>query len=352
MGWRAISGILVVCFVCGECFAVQCGSAVVRASARFDRLWSKDFSTYPTLEQTFSDRKLREQVREGLLASELRPEVETFLKQGGDPFLLGSLHSSLARAYEKIVEQSQLPDKKKRVLGKALKRAVAFLSKNQPSGLEVEDGGAGGDGGAGEDGGARDDGFSEGFNSIFFYQYLNGQRLRQCITQTSVLFIVSNIFNTAGALEAKWSEYAGEDVAYLLGTVSESTWQQAFSDPDFRHNVTWNAILMISLGASSCLKSTQLGKNAVGLVALATSAAGQYLSTGKISVRQLAVDTVFVRYVSVNKSYFAFFIKNVYIRPKLPVPYLFEASLYAVSESFGAWAYPRATTASKSIWKD
>jgi len=319
----------------------------VEGVSHFEKLWASEFSRFPGFDQ------LSPLLRKELLSNKkLSPVVRAYLEKGHDPLKLGNanLLEGLKAAYLKLIEASRLAAEKKEKLKQALEGAVNELQLDglPPAGTG---GTGGGDSGSGGSGSLPEEPSSAEFSGIIAKE-LNEEALKRCVVRTGILFFVSNLINTTGAIEAKWSVYAGEDGASIEKVFEKDTWERALSDPDFRHNITWNAILMLSLGALSCLSDKQLGKNVMGVISGVTSLAGQYLSTGKISLRQTVLDILFVRFISVNKTAFVFRLAESYSRRGLPLPHLTEALLQGLSEGFGAYLYPRTVQWVKIIWPD
>lgn len=298
----------------------------------FNWQWRREFFPYPDLTQMKSAL-----TRKVLAAPGLNADVKGYLSTGGDVLAIGNrvLLKDLAALYSRLIDESTLSPEKKDRIRRALYRAVETLSEPLPQ-LELPVGGGGEVPPEGEGG------FSSGLpEPPEIESILNQQSLKKCVVSNAILFTVSNAINTAGALQYKWAEYAEADKGVLENLFSKKMWQKASADWGFRHNCTWNAILMLTLGATKCLKNPTTGKKLlVGLTFLA-STSGQYLSTGKISLHQTALDVLFVRYISTWKTGKALQGADWWGARRLPLPAVAETTFQMTSEGVGAWLYPR-----------
>lgn len=354
--WRSWL-LVVVLFSAAISNAKECAEAVQLAS--FEKAWGKDFSRYPNPTQ-LAEGQLRRQL---LNQEGLNPQVRDFLSKGGSPLELGSamLLDGLGAAYLKIIDASNLKENARQALRDSLARALSELKGRAPK-IQLSDGygGEGGDGGSGGGGGIGGGGHG-GDNGALgtparpydeqIVKILKDESLKRCVIRSTILFTVSSVINTATALQARWSEYAGPAHGTFFDKLSSSTtWGNAWSDPHFRHNVTWNGILMLSIGALSCMRNQDLGRKLIMAVTAAASAAGQYFSTGEVKLSQTVFDVLYVRIISVNKSNGVFYLSEKYAAANLPVPYLAEIGMQGISEGVGGWIYARVNLLNDRLW--
>ncbi len=317
-------------------------------------MWGTSFSRYPNPTQLAQGR-----LRKLLLDQRgLDPSIHDFLVEGGNPLELGSgmLLDGLEAAYLKIIADSNLKEDAKQVLRDSLARAVTEMKARAPK-LDLSGVDGNGGNGFGAGGGSSSSGGGSGpLLPVAPYdrqiaQILKEESLKRCVIRSTILFTVSSLINTATALQARWADYAGPaHGAFFRKLADTSTWNNAWSDPHFRHNVTWNGILMLSIGALSCMRNQDLGRKLIMAVTAAASAAGQYFATGKVKLSQTVFDVLYVRIISVNKSNGVFYLSEKYAAANLPAPYLAEIGMQGVSEGVGGWIYARVNLLNDRIW--
>ena len=313
--------------------------------AEFVEDFGTTLSTYPNfqLTSTFLRAKL-------LTQSRLNPDVRDFLKKGGDPLQMGNLGvlTGIKAAYENVISQSPIDDLKKASLQASLEKAFEEMEKNLPP-PQIGNGGGNGEGG-GDGRGDSDHEFTPEEVQDYVRKFLDDESRKKCLMDSAVLFVVSNAVNTSFALQAGWEKYADTEKGIVENLHQSALWSNAVSDPKFRHNMAFNALLMTSLGAFRCLKNKNLGRNMLTVMAALTSAVGQYVTDGKIEIKQVIMDTLFVRYISYNKSNYAFQWAEQYRQTGRPAAWLVKASLQGLSESVGGFGYPRAVEVNNWLW--
>lgn len=281
-------------------------------------------------------------LKEKLLQSELiTAEARGALESGLNPLLFSAEGVEVwQQAYRKFIEDSSLTREKKASLITSLNEAAAHVRRQAIPGplwaLELPRHSAGGRevGRAPKGGSASPASFLAAVD-----KHLKDTAFRSCLNRTGRLFVVSNIINTGGALLAHWSEYAGEDRTLLRPLFAPAFWQRAFADERFVHNISWNALLMAGLAGFSCLHNQSNGHWLLTGVGLGASLLGQ-ATLGGLSLRQTAVDTLFVHFISYYKAKAAVWAAENYQRRGLPQPQVVEALLYTLNEGVGALGYP------------
>jgi len=291
----------------------------------------------------------RDLLRDPNLSSEARTFLE---KPGADPVkmgngaLLNGLHAALAER----VRSEKFDQKIERKLLDGLARAIAELKGEGPPIFDgIGDSGGGGGGGFNGPGGENDDEASAKTDDDYRLQIekvIKRAAIRDCINRTTILFFVSNVINTVGALQVKWQEYAGEN-APVSAVLNKETWDRAAQDPLFRHNVAWNALLMVAMGSFSCMKNEDLGKHLITAMTLVASTSGQYLANGRIEWDQTLTDVLFVRFISLRKTRLVFKASDAYKRAGYAGRRIAEGGLQFLSEGAGAFLYPRAVNFSR-----
>lgn len=310
--------------------------------AGFEKEWSRRLSLYPTPTHLAKGR-----LKEVLLSIDTLPATfRTHLQKGGDPLAGGdrAMIRALGAAYRKAIVEATMGDKVKEKLLASLDRAIAeLLTKAFEEPIPAEGGGGGGvedpNGPPPPPGGGGIPTANASLYDEKITKLMEEERLKRCVVRGTILFFVSSFITAVTALQAKWKEYAGPENRPLIEKVVDgNTWNRAWSDRHFRHNITWNSILMVALGALSCMKNKERSYNLTMAVTAATSMIGQYFTNGKIELRQTLVDVFWVRVISINKMEWVFKYSEGY---NGPAPRLVEAGLQLLSEGFGGVFYPR-----------
>lgn len=186
-------------------------------------------------------------------------------------------------------------------------------------------------------------------------EFFERPTFRQCVGETALLLTVSSVVSAAGAVIVNWNRLSPTSKSFISFLTRDlftaKTWKAAWKDAEFAHIMTWNSILMTSMGAMSCMGNKNAGRNAMTAISLGASVFDQW-RTGEWSLRQTLMDVLWIRYVSFFKTGRALHYSRVYAASGRPYPKLVETTLQTASELIGAFGYPLVNRFSKSVWDE
>lgn len=282
-----------------------------------------------------------------------------------------TLDQSSARALAPVVktlltyrldDASITPEEKAPLLA-ALDHAVTdYLATSGGGTGGAGNGGSGGNGGNNGGGGDEPPPRPDGVNPINpdpqalkdLEAHVPRVTFQRCAGETAILLSVSTVVTAIGAVIVHWQTYRPNEKTTFWQFMKKDiftweAWKKAANDPEFTHNLTWNTILMTTVGAMSCMGNKNSGRNVLTAVSLGASALDQW-RTGRFSLRQTLVDTLWTRYVSFWKTGKVLQYSRSYAAAGRPNAKLLEASLQTLSEMVGAFGYPLTNKASQYVW--
>lgn len=185
--------------------------------------------------------------------------------------------------------------------------------------------------------------------------YFERPSFQTCAGETALLLGISSLVSALGAVVVNWEKFSpvGNKSFWTFlkkDLFTKAVWKKAWADPEFTHLMTWNSILMTSLGALSCMGDKNAGRNAMTAISLGASLFDQWRA-GEFSLRQTVVDTLWIRYVSFFKTGKALHYSRAYAATGRAYPKLVEGALQTTSELIGAFGYPLTNLFSKRVWE-